>query len=243
MDSRCGVHPPCLPNHRRGRDNPRVLPRPATARELKAVIELERAGTPFLLYRDAAGQQQLHLLSGDAAVTIGRGDAVDLSLAWDPSVSSVHAEMTPLGAHWVLVDEGISRNGTFVNSERVSGRQRLRHGDVVRIGETSLAYHQAVPEPVLATVALDDGPVTAVTDAQRRVLVALCAPYRDGDRFAAPAGNQQIADELFLSVEAVKTHLRELYRRFGLENLPQNQKRMRLVERALLLGLAAPVNR
>ena len=166
-----------------------------------------------------------------------------MSLAWDPSVSSVHAEMTQLGAHWVLVDEGISRNGTFVNNERVSGRQRLRHGDVVRIGETSIAYHEATPEPVLQTVALDDGLIAAVTDAQRRVLVALCAPYREGDRFAAPAGNQQIADELFLSVEAVKTHLRELYRRFGLEDLPQNQKRARLVERALMLGLAAPVSR
>jgi predicted component of type VI protein secretion system len=220
-----------------------VLPRPATARELKAVMDLERAGTPFLLYRDEAGTQLLHVLEAGATVTVGRGDGVDVRLGWDPSVSSVHAEMTQLGAHWVLVDEGISRNGTFVNGERLSGRQRLRPGDVVRIGETSLAYHEATAEPVLATVTLDDGAIAAVTDAQRRVLVALCAPYRDGDRFAVPATNQQIADALFLSVDAVKTHLRELYRRFGLEELPQTEKRARLVERALALGLAAPVTR
>ena len=35
------------------------------------------------------------------------------------------------------------------------------------------------------TIALDDGQIAAVTDAQRRVLVALCAPFRDSDRFAA----------------------------------------------------------
>src|SRR5262249_4503006 len=218
------------------------LPRPETARELKAMIDLERAGTPFLLYRDEAGQQQLHPLPGDRAVTLGRGDAVDVRLSWDPSGSSVHAEVAPVGAPWVVVDEGISRNGTFVNNERVSGRQRLRHGDVVRIGETSLAYHQASPEPVM-TIALDDGQIAAVTDAQRRVLVALCAPFRDGDRFAAAPTNQQIADERFLSTEAVKPPLRELYRRFGLEELPQSQKRARLVERALSLGLDAPLSR
>jgi pSer/pThr/pTyr-binding forkhead associated (FHA) protein len=218
------------------------LPRPATARELKAVIEAQRTGEPFLLFRDAEGAQHLHVLSDDTGtVTIGRGDAVDVSLAWDPSVSSVHAEATRLGAHWLVADEGISRNGTFVNNERVNGRHRLRDGDVVRVGQTAIAYHEGVGEQAVgATVALSDGGVGPITDAQRRVVVALCRPYRERERFATPATNAEIADELFLSVEAVKTHLRELYKRFGLEDLPQNQKRTRLAERALELGLAAP---
>ena len=71
---------------------------------------------------------------------------------------------------------------------------------------------------------------------QRRVLVGLCRPYKDGGSFATPATNQQIADELFLSVDAVKTHLRVLFAKFGIEALPQNQKRMRLVERAFYSG-------
>jgi hypothetical protein len=45
------------------------------------------------------------------------------------------------------------------------------------------------------------------------VLVALCRPYRDGDRFATPATNQQIGAEVFLGVDAVKTHLRVLFRK------------------------------
>ena len=51
------------------------------------------------------------------------------------------------------------------------------------------------------------------------------------------ASNQQIAQELFLSVHAVKTHLRVLFHKFGIDSLPQNQKRARLVELALQLGL------
>jgi len=46
-----------------------------------------------------------------------------------------------------------------------------------------------------------------------------------------------IADELFLSVDAVKGHLRSLFARFGIEHLPQGQKRARLVAEALQSGL------
>src|SRR4029078_12651835 len=53
------------------------------------------------------------------------------------------------------------------------------------------------------------------------------------------ATNQDIASELFLSVEAVKTHLRALFAKFGVEDLPQNQQRARLIERASQTGLVS----
>ena len=52
-----------------------------------------------------------------------------------------------------------------------------------------------------------------------------------------PATNDQIASELHLSVDAVKAHLRQLYRRFDVEDLPQIQKRTALVRIALGAGL------
>ena len=76
-----------------------------------------------------------------------------------------------------------------------------------------------------------------VSPAQKRVLVALCRPFKDGAAFATPSTNGDIADELHLSVDAVKTHLRALFEKFGVEDLPQNQKRVALVERALQSGL------
>jgi DNA-binding NarL/FixJ family response regulator len=69
------------------------------------------------------------------------------------------------------------------------------------------------------------------------VLIALCRPFKHGAAFAVAATNQQIADELFLSVEAIKTHLRALFEKFGVDDLPQNRKRLALVERALQSGL------
>jgi len=75
-----------------------------------------------------------------------------------------------------------------------------------------------------------------LTPAQRRVLVALCRPFRDGG-YAAPASNQQIADELVVSVDAVKSNLRPLFAAFGVDDLPQNQKRAGLALRALRSGV------
>ncbi|MGH8573335.1 MAG: FHA domain-containing protein, partial [Gammaproteobacteria bacterium] len=77
------------------------------------------------------------------------------------------------------------------------------------------------------------------SDTQRRVLVALCRPL-GVSAFEVPAPNRDIADELHLSVDAVKAHLRALFERFELEHLPQNQKRARLAATALLHGIVAP---
>jgi len=207
--------------------------------ELKEVMAAERAEIPFLLYRDADDVLQIHVLSGEAA-TIGRGAGPDVRLDWDETVSGVHAELTALGGHWAIADDGLSRNGTLVNNQPLRGRQRLRGGDVVRAGNTTLVFHDgAVGGAPAATAVPDAGGAIHVTPAQHRVLVSLCRPYRERGGFVTPATNQQIADELVISVEAVKTQLRVLYGRVGVNHLPQNEKRARLAERALELGLVA----
>jgi len=71
------------------------------------------------------------------------------------------------------------------------------------------------------------------------VLIALCRPYQDERAYATPSTNQQIADELVLSLDAVKTHLRILFHKVGIDDLPQNRKRARLVEMALGHGLVS----
>jgi FHA domain len=215
-------------------------PRPASARELKAVLDAERSGRPFLLYRDGDGGQQLRLLDESTNwLTLGRSSEADVPLAWDERVSAVHAELHRAGGVWTLADDGLSTNGTFVNGARLTGRRRLRDGDCVLVGRTAVVFRlAAAAAPVPGTVAGDEIPtVEQLSPTQRRVLVALCRPYRDGDRYALPATNQQIAGEVFLGVDAVKTHLRALFAKFGLETLPQNEKRVRLAERALEWGL------
>jgi DNA-binding NarL/FixJ family response regulator len=52
-----------------------------------------------------------------------------------------------------------------------------------------------------------------------------------------PATNRAIAEELVLSVEAVKTHIRSLFAKFAVEDLPQNRQRVRLAELAHRAGV------
>jgi DNA-binding NarL/FixJ family response regulator len=57
--------------------------------------------------------------------------------------------------------------------------------------------------------------------------------------YATPATNPQIAAELVLSLAAVKTHLRALFKAFAVDDLPQQEKRLHLVPLAFSTGLVS----
>ena len=211
----------------------------ASPRELRERITAERGSDPFLLYRDGDGGQVIAGLAGRGdRITIGRRPANAIALDWDSEVSRVHAALERTGEEWTIVDDGLSHNGTYVGGARVTGRRRLRDGDVIAVGNTSLTFCAPAADSVSAPTVTSVGPRVAelLTPAQRRVLVALCRPCLDA-AYSVPATNQQIADELVVSVDAVKSNLRALFAVFGVDDLPQNQKRASLALRALRTGV------
>ena len=208
--------------------------------ELKRRLELERAGGPFLEAPGIEGAPALVELPGDGKLTIGRLASADLTIAGDDKVSRVHAELERVGDGWVVADDGLSRNGTWLRGARIAGRRRLSDGDAIGIGESVIVYRHPDETSDRTAAAAEETQLMPITDAQRRVLIALCRPFRDGSEFAQPATNKDIAAEVFLSVEAVKAHLRALFDRFGVSELPQNQKRLKLAEKALRSGAVSP---
>jgi pSer/pThr/pTyr-binding forkhead associated (FHA) protein len=177
------------------------------------------------------------LSADNPRLTVGRSPQADISFPDDHEVSRLHAALEWMGMHWTVVDDGLSRNGTYINGERLTGRRSLRHGDTIRVGSSLLTFHDFAGLGDDATrLAAEMPDAASLTATQRSVLISLCRPYKHNVAFANPSSNQQIATEVFLSVDAVKTHLRVLFAKFGVETLPQNQKRVRLAERALQSG-------
>ncbi len=218
---------------------PRVVfpPPPTSPSELKAVLEAERAGAAFLVFRDGEGTQRIASLGPGDRFTLGRGSGNEVVLAWDPNASRVHAALERVGGVWTLVDDGLSRNGSWVNGERIAGRRRLLDGDVVRVGDTTIHFRAPDVDAGEATVPDTTGYVPPeLTPMQRRVLVALARPCGTAAAARPPATNAQIAAELFLSVDGVKAHLRALFAKFGVAGLAQNEKRFALVREGFASG-------
>jgi pSer/pThr/pTyr-binding forkhead associated (FHA) protein len=210
--------------------------------ELEARVHAESSGTPFLVFRDGAGRQQLVALPDDSdRVVIGRSPQQGIHLAWDKEVSRLHAMVERVAGAWTIVDDGMSSNGTFVGGIRLCGRRRLCDGDVIQCGGVTLEFRDASAAPGDETIKAAETPPSAarLSPQQRRVLIALCRPLSDGQH-RVPATNKAIAAELQLSVDAVKTHLRRAAETLNVDGLRQNEKRATLAWTALRCGAVTP---
>ena len=205
-----------------------------------SAIEAERGGRPFLLYRDGDDREQVFSFEpGSAEASVGREQSSDLVLDWDGQVSRLHARFERVDDDWVVVDDGLSRNGTFVNGERLSGRHRLSDGDSLRFGTTTVTFRSPqVEAQAPPPVAAEATPAVDLSTSQRRVLEALCGPYKGGG-IATPPSDEQIAEELFLSPHVVKTHLKVLFAKLDVDEPNDDQRRVRLVERAFQSGVVS----
>ena len=76
----------------------------------------------------------------EAVVVVGRPNSqseIGIDLSPDTTVSRVHAKIW-LADDLCWVEDLGSRYGTTVNGTRITGRQQLREGDLIGIGETTL---------------------------------------------------------------------------------------------------------
>lgn len=176
-----------------------------------------------------SGGPELVPLAGER-VTVGRAKDNTLVIE-DRRVSAVHAFLEQVGPRWCVRDVG-SRNGTFLNGERLLAERVLEPGDEVRVGDSRLVYRAPLPAAAPTT----EGAVAAprLTERERDVLVALCRPLAEGSLLTEPASVSGIAAELVLTQSAVKKHLANLYDKFGLYD--QDRRRGQLANDAVTRG-------
>jgi hypothetical protein len=149
----------------------------------------------------------------------------------DPSVSRTHLLLEQLGGAWFVEDLG-SRNGTYLNGQRINGRRVVQPGDEIRLGVARVVLRGVRAGSGPATSVVDEPPV--LTRRERDVLVVLCRPLLSGDPFTEPASIREIAGALIVSDAAVKQHLANLFDKFGI--VEGDRRRVRLANAALSSG-------
>jgi pSer/pThr/pTyr-binding forkhead associated (FHA) protein len=178
----------------------------------------------------AAGRELVTLEAG--RLTLGADPANDLALPADPTLSRLHAVLERYEAGWCVRDLG-SRNGTFVNGQRVWRERPLHPGDELRVGATRLVYRGEGPADGKSTQASEPPP--ELTRREREVLLVLCRTVLAGAAFTEPASIREIADALVVTEAAVKQHLAHLYDKFGISGGGE-RRRVRLANEALRRG-------
>lgn len=79
----------------------------------------------------------------DAECIIGRRNTKEVAFAInDGSISSKHARLVRTPEGFVIEDLG-SRNGTFVNGEKVGEKRVLNDGDLIRLGKVIMTFNVA----------------------------------------------------------------------------------------------------
>lgn len=171
-------------------------------------------------------------LEGDR-VTVGKTASNDIALTHDRTVSRLHVTFERFRAGWCVKDLG-SRNGTYVNGERIWTDRRLRPGDEIIVGKTRLVYQMDEPTEGLTQTETVSAP-PEITRRERDVLLALCRPVLTGDMFTEPASIREIAEELTVTEAAIKQHLLRLYPKFGIGEEGE-RRRLRLANEAIRRG-------
>ncbi len=167
-------------------------------------------------------------LAGDR-VTLGSEDSNDLAVPTDRRLSRLHAVFERYPAGWCVRDLG-SRNGTFVNGQRIWHERVLSDGDEVRAGASRFVLRSGrVPK---GQVTEAGAPPPELTTRERDVLVQLCRPLLAGAMFTEPASSREIAAALVVTEAAVKQHLLRLYEKFGIVG-DGEKRRVRLANEAM----------
>ena len=122
---------------------------------------------PCLVYSSIPGKRQiLELDPTIVPITVGRNARSNIRTD-NSSVSRNHGRLGIEGEGYFVKDMG-SRNGTFLNGERLSGKCMVRDGDIIHFGEFPVVFlEDEAGMPLIPDEILEPGP--AVPSSEKNV--------------------------------------------------------------------------
>ncbi|HYV05883.1 MAG TPA: FHA domain-containing protein, partial [Blastocatellia bacterium] len=146
-------------------------------------------------------------------IQLGKGPRNDIVIA-DPAVSSAHATISYANDNYSIRDLG-SRNGTYVDGERLTEPRVLQHGDVIGIGLTKLTFrltaHDRTAAVLESSIPKPQAPPPLTEESLANAVVSTgLAKQEDVDRIRAEAKGRRLARALIEDGLATDIALREL---------------------------------
>ncbi|MFY9607847.1 MAG: DUF3616 domain-containing protein [Blastocatellia bacterium] len=151
-------------------------------------VEVDTAATNAATEPDA--RLRILLPTGDlfdrglfhSDIQLGKGPRNDVVIA-DPAVSSAHAVIGYENGNYSIRDLG-SRNGTYLNGERLTEPRALQHGDVIGMGLSKLTFRLSSrerTEDFLDTTLVPGQVAPALTEQSLATAVVAAGSVKQGD--------------------------------------------------------------
>jgi len=113
---------------------------PGRRRRESGAPDLRAGVQPRLEVVAAMGHEPGAAFDVGGGATLGRSDGADIRID-DPFASSAHARIFSRGDFMHVEDMG-STNGTYLNGRQLRAPERLKIGDVIRIGDSEYRYQE-----------------------------------------------------------------------------------------------------
>jgi adenylate cyclase len=158
-------------------------------RHFDSLTEISPKFIAYLSIQSTKGTQRLNLESSPPW-TIGRGIDNSAQL-FDPCASRNHVMIQQMEfGNYYLIDLG-SRNGTFLNGQRITFPAALKNGDLITIGETAIEFCSPLEIETVPAAADQDQVTDTMLLHRRRLITVLVVDIRDFTRLS-----QQVHDRL-----------------------------------------------
>ena len=216
------------------------MSKPRATHEFRLEEAASAKGHAYVRYRDGNLFRVASLVPSPSPVYIGRDEGCTVEIRNDERVSRRHARIIFGAGQW-SIEDGPSRNGTFVDGKPTVGERLLADGSRILVGRTVLSFHAANTASAIPTIAEDPTQRQLHPNAtQRKVLVELARPFmaRAADVPVTPT-NAAIAQILGYQAATIRDAISDLYKQAKLARGTSDQ-RAELVRLAIREGTVGP---
>lgn len=176
------------------------------------LLQMSEVRQPYLVMPRTPERLLVAKVELGARLVVGRSREADLSLSFDPTVSSVHASIERHLDLLTVEDLGPSTNGTYVNGTRIAARTRLSDRDVVRFASSEVLVRCPTAATDGRTIAMPPAiDWSRLTPTERRVVAALLELWPPEARLQRAPTTAQLGEHLSLGAETVRSHLKSIY--------------------------------